>query len=124
MYNFFSQLQVSGRAVRQVKRLLKRIYHVDDFYLIHVDSRQDLMHRELSIIADKFPENIRMVKDRKPCIWGGISVLEMILGSIEELLNMDDWKWDFIMNLSESDYPLKNNMELKAYLGAKRDKNL
>ena len=44
---------MSGRAVRQVKRLLKRIYHERNFYLIHVDSRQDLMHRELSAIADK-----------------------------------------------------------------------
>ena len=29
---------VSGRAVRQIRRLLKAIYHVDHYYYIHVDS--------------------------------------------------------------------------------------
>ncbi len=40
-------LTVSGRAVREVRRLIKRIYRREHFILIHVDSRQDLMHREL-----------------------------------------------------------------------------
>ena len=88
--------------MRQVKRLLKRIYHEHNFYLIHVDSRQDLMHRELSAVADRFPANVRMVRNRRPGIWGGISVLEMLVASIEELLEMRDWKWDFVLNLSES----------------------
>lgn len=30
-------LMVHGRAVRQLKRLLKAIYHKDHFYYIHVD---------------------------------------------------------------------------------------
>ena len=29
---------VTGRAVRQIRRLLKAIYHVDHYYYIHVDS--------------------------------------------------------------------------------------
>ena len=29
---------VSGRAARQIRRLLKPIYHVDHYYYIHVDS--------------------------------------------------------------------------------------
>ena len=109
--------------MRQVKRLLKTIYHKENFYLIHVDSRQDLMHRELSAVADMLPDNVRMVKNRRPGIWGGISVLEMLLASIEELLKMDDWKWDFVLNLSESDYPVKSNEALRAYLGANRGRN-
>jgi len=31
-------LTVNGRAVRQIKRLLKNIYHERHFYYIHVDS--------------------------------------------------------------------------------------
>ena len=31
-------LTVTGRAVRQIKRLLKTIYHRDHYYFIHVDS--------------------------------------------------------------------------------------
>ena len=29
---------VTGRAVRQIRRLLKAIYHVDHYYYIHVDN--------------------------------------------------------------------------------------
>ena len=29
---------VTGRAVRQIRRLLKAIYHVDHYYYFHVDS--------------------------------------------------------------------------------------
>lgn len=31
-------LSIHGRAVRQVKRLFKAIYHTDHYYYIHVDS--------------------------------------------------------------------------------------
>ena len=31
-------LTVSGRAVRQIRRLLKAIYYVDHYYYIHIDS--------------------------------------------------------------------------------------
>ncbi len=31
-------LSIHGRSVRQVKRLLKAIYHVDHYYYVHVDS--------------------------------------------------------------------------------------
>ena len=31
-------LTVNGRALRQVKRLFKALYHVNHFYYIHVDS--------------------------------------------------------------------------------------
>lgn len=30
-------LTLNGRAVRQVKRLIKNLYHKDHFYYIHVD---------------------------------------------------------------------------------------
>jgi hypothetical protein len=46
----------------------------------------------------------------------------MILSGISELLSLhsSDWKWDFVLNLSESDYPVKSNQALRAYLGANR----
>jgi hypothetical protein len=27
---------------------------------------------------------------------------------LQELLAMQDWDWDFVLNLSESDYPVKS----------------
>ena len=31
-------LTVNGRALRQVKRLFKALYHTDHYYFIHVDA--------------------------------------------------------------------------------------
>ncbi len=69
-------LTVSGRAVRQVKRQFRHYYDSQDYFLIHVDSRQDLMFRELTKLTEMFP-NVRMVKDRRHGLWGGISVLDV-----------------------------------------------
>ncbi len=40
-------LQLNGRASRQVKRLLKLIYRPWHYYYVHVDARQDFMHRQM-----------------------------------------------------------------------------
>ena len=48
-----------------------------------------------------------MVSQRVATIWGGASLLQMLLHTMQEVLDMKDWHWDFYLNLSESDYPLK-----------------
>jgi len=68
--------------------------------------RQDYLYRELSVIADKLP-NVRMATRRFSTIWGGASLLSMLLACMQELLSFEDWKWDYFLNLSESDYPIK-----------------
>ena len=36
---------------------------------------------------------------------------------VRELLEMEDWSdWDFLLNLSESDYPVKTQQELVEFL--------
>ena len=41
-------------------------------------------------------------------IWGGASLLQMLLLAMEDLqFVLTDWNWDYFINLSESDYPLK-----------------
>ena len=114
-------LTVSGRAVRQVRRLVKRIYHPDNFVLIHVDSRQDFMFREL-LALEKYP-NIRLVRDRLATIWGGASLLQMLVHCMAELQKLSDWHWDYVLNLSESDYPVKPMEELVKYLSVNRGRN-
>lgn len=92
----------------------KAIYHPDHFYLIHVDSRQDLMFREMSAIASDI-DNIHMMRTRFATIWGGASLLEMILEAFEELSQLA-WTWDYVINLSESDFPIKTLDQLTSYL--------
>uniref|UniRef100_A0A4W6BQB0 Xylosyltransferase 2 n=1 Tax=Lates calcarifer TaxID=8187 RepID=A0A4W6BQB0_LATCA len=115
-------LMVHGRAVRQLKRLIKAIYHRDHYYYIHVDKRSGYMHREVLQIAQQFP-NVRATPWRMVTIWGGASLLKAYLRSMQDLLSMLDWKWDFFINLSATDFPTRTNDELVAFLSQHRDKN-
>lgn len=144
-------LTLNGRAVRQVHRLLKLIYSEQHFFYIHVDSvrttcidrqisalkstlkitdnflilckqRQDYMYRELLKLEAKC-DNIRLTRNRFSTIWGGASLLKMLLSSMTELLHKSEWKWDFIINLSESDFLVKSTDSLVEFLSANRDKN-
>lgn len=115
-------LTVNGRALRQVTRLLRVLYRPHHYYYIHVDTRRDYLYRELSKLIGHF-RNIRMDTTRHSTIWGGASLLTMLLDAMSELLVMDDWQWDYFLNLSESDYPVKSVEELEAFLSKYRGKN-
>ena len=46
-----------------------------------------------------------------------IVISSVILIIARELLEMEDWSdWDFLLNLSESDYPVKTQQELVEFL--------
>uniref|UniRef100_A0A182Y7V1 protein xylosyltransferase n=1 Tax=Anopheles stephensi TaxID=30069 RepID=A0A182Y7V1_ANOST len=115
-------LTLNGRAVRQVHRLLKALYSPRHYYYIHIDARQEYLYRELLKLEPKFP-NIRLARKRFSSIWGGASLLQMLLASMEHLLYETDWHWDFVLNLSESDFPLKTVDQLVTFLTANRGQN-
>ncbi|KAG9468993.1 hypothetical protein GDO78_021443 [Eleutherodactylus coqui] len=115
-------LVVHGRAVRQLKRLIKAIYHKDHFYYIHVDKRSNYLQSEMVQVAERYT-NIRVTSWRMDTIWGGASLLTMYLRSMKDLLEMTDWSWDFFINLSATDYPIRTNQELVYFLSKYRDKN-
>lgn len=116
-------LSVHGRPFRQVKRLLKAIYHTDHYYFIHVDSRSDYLHRKLYEAVSHLP-NVYFPTWRMATIWGGASLLQMLLRALEDLeFVLTDWNWDFFINLSESDYPIKTNQELVRFLRVHRGSN-
>ncbi|XP_037544373.1 xylosyltransferase 1 [Nematolebias whitei] len=115
-------LVVHGRASRQLQRLFKAVYHTSHYFYIHVDQRSDYLHREVLSLAARF-ENVRVTSWRMATIWGGASLLSMYLRSMEDLLLMDDWSWDFFINLSAADYPLRTNEQLVAFLSKYRNMN-
>jgi len=115
-------LTINGRALRQVTRLLRVLYRSHHYYYIHVDTRRDYLNRELSKLIGRFG-NIRIDTTRHSTIWGGASLLTMLLDAMQELLVMDDWQWDYFLNLSESDYPIKSVEELEAFLTEYKGKN-
>lgn len=83
--------------------------------------RQDYLYRELLQLESHAP-NIRLARDRFSTIWGGASLLTMLLASMNSLLEQP-WHWDFVINLSESDFPVKTVDKLAEFLSANRDRN-
>ena len=51
--------------------------------------------------------NVAMANWSLSSIWGGASLLQVLLQCLDDLLHKPDWHWDFIINLSETDYPIK-----------------
>lgn len=115
-------LTLNGRAVRQVHRLLKSLYSKEHYFYIHVDARQDYMYREL-LKLEAMTTNIRLARQRYSTIWGGASLLKMLLTSMIDLLSMTNWQWDFVINLSESDFLIKSTDKLVDFLSANKDRN-
>ncbi|XP_077412937.1 xylosyltransferase 1-like isoform X1 [Vanacampus margaritifer] len=115
-------LVVHGRASRQFQRLFKAIYHTAHFYYIHVDQRSNFLQREVALLARQYA-NVRVTPWRMATIWGGASLLSMYLRAMEDLLDMRDWSWDFFVNLSAADYPVRTNDQLVAFLSKHRHHN-
>ncbi|XP_033231945.1 xylosyltransferase oxt [Belonocnema kinseyi] len=112
-------ITVNGRASRQVKRLIRVLYHHTHLFYIHVDARQDYLYREMLEVERKCKtNNIKVARGeglRHASIWGGASLLTTLLSSARQMLTHPK-PWDFLVNLSESDYPVKNNTVLTEFL--------
>lgn len=83
--------------------------------------RQDYLFRKLLELESKFP-NIRLARTRFSTIWGGASLLTMLLQCMDDLLK-SSYEWDFVINLSESDFPVKKLDKLEEFLTANRNRN-
>ena len=102
------------RYPNQFKRLFKAIYHPDNHYLIHVDKRSGTaLQTEIQNFLADFP-NASLLKSEK-AIWGGYSLVDAELRGIKELLRMDK-QWEFFINLSAQDFPLKSQTYIHNYL--------
>jgi hypothetical protein len=109
------------RYPNQFKRLFKAIYHPANHYLIHVDKRSGAgLHAEIRDFLSAYP-NASLLKSEK-AIWGGYSLVDAELRGIKELLKMGS-KWEFFINLSAQDFPLKSQAYMHNFLAKHRGEN-
>jgi hypothetical protein len=102
------------RYPRQFKRLFKAIYHPANYYLIHVDKRSGVgLHSDIRDFLADFP-NASMLKSEK-ALWGGYSLVDAELRGMKELLKLG-LKWEFFINLSAQDFPLKSQTYIHNFL--------
>ncbi|KAI8426248.1 hypothetical protein MSG28_005153, partial [Choristoneura fumiferana] len=79
------------------------------------------LHRKLSLLEKQF-KNIKLATKRFSTIWGGASLLAMLLRSMKDFMELD-WQWDFVINLSESDFPIKSLESIESFLSANKGLN-
>lgn len=120
---------INGRSIRHVLRILKTIYSKSHFYYFHIDQvsreknklpdkltflyfflpkkRKAFLKRELKKLKLK---NVHVSDWSLATIWGGASLLQTHLRAMQELSDLKrnaQWDWQFVINLSESDFPIK-----------------
>jgi hypothetical protein len=109
------------RYPNQFKRLFRAIYDPGNHYLIHIDKRAGRgLYKELQNFLAKFP-NAHLLASHN-VVWGGYSMVNAELRSMKKLLKLSK-KWDFLVNLSGQDFPLKSQSFIKAFLKLNMEKD-
>ncbi len=108
-------LILAHRYPQQFKRLFKAIYDPSNYYLIHIDKRSDsAVHEEIRDFLVGFANTALLQSEN--AVWGGYSLVDAELRGIEELLKMGA-EWDFFINLSAQDFPIKSQKHIREFLG-------
>lgn len=103
------------------KVLFRKIYTRDQFYLIHIDRKaKPEFTEEIQQFLVPFPN--AYVLESININSGGFSIIEAELNAMEFLLNVSGG-WDFFINLSGDDYPLKSQKIIRKFLSENKEKN-
>ena len=113
-------LLVTEVTERIFLRLLNALDDPENLFVIHVDTKYSTTYEKLAKfirIATKKDllqtRTLKLSKVRFNSYWGGYS---FVLAMHAAILEMIDLKWDFVINLSLSDYPLNSQNALKELL--------
>lgn len=117
-YKLAYLIMVHDKAgLNQLKMLLEILDDGDAIILIHVDARKQsqILHTSLTTWIDQRKSNrphssIFLAKYRFFNIWGHISLVYTQLSGFWELLDLAEW--DYVINLSNFDWPIKRNNQI------------
>ncbi|KAA1243714.1 beta-1,6-N-acetylglucosaminyltransferase [Aquimarina sp. RZ0] len=106
---------------RQFKRLFKAIYHPENHYLIHIDQKTDInIKKDIKAFIEDY-SNAYVLKNEN-IVCGGYSMVQSQINGMKYLLNRC-LKWDFFINLSDQDFPLKSQDFILDFLNRNKGKN-
>jgi hypothetical protein len=109
------------RFPEQFKRLFNAIYDSNNCYLIHLDKKVDFeFHNDVQKFLNGF-ENCYILESEN-VVWGGYSMVNVELRGMKYLLNINV-KWDFFINLSGQDFPLKSQEIICDFLTQQKGKS-
>lgn len=109
------------RLPKQFKRLFKSIYNPNNYYLIHIDKKASKdLHKEVTNFINDF-ENTYILESES-IVWWWYSMVNVELNWIKKLLEL--WlNWNFFINLSGQDYPVKSQNDINIFLKENRENN-
>lgn len=105
----------------QFIRMFKTIYTRDQFYLIHIDRKAN---EEVTEMVQGFTiqyPNVYILESMN-ITSGGFNMVQIQLNAIEFLLNAST-EWEYFINLSGEDYPLRSQVIIRKFLTAQNGKN-
>ncbi|MBK8442866.1 MAG: glycosyl transferase [Sphingobacteriales bacterium] len=109
------------RFPEQFKRLFKALYHPENHYLIHLDKKASIdIYDDIKDFLTDFPSTY--ILESENVVWGGYSMVQAELNGMSYLLKLNV-EWDFFINLSGQDYPLKSQKVIREYLTQNKGNN-
>jgi hypothetical protein len=103
------------------KAMFQKIYTKDQFYLIHIDRKaKSTTTEEIQLYILQFP-NVYILESLN-IVSGGFSMIQAELNAMEFLLNAS-LEWDYFINLSGEDHPLKSQQIIRKFLTANNGRN-
>ena len=109
------------RFPEQFKRLFKALYHPENHYLIHLDKKTGIdIYEGIEDFLTDFPNTY--ILESENVVWGGYSMVQAELNGMKYLLKLNV-EWDFFINLSGQDYPLKSQKIIREYLTKNKGNN-
>ncbi|CAK9290344.1 unnamed protein product [Gordionus sp. m RMFG-2023] len=118
-------LDKNALNIQSISRSLKEASKPYDYKNLKPRRRKYLYNRLLGAFtgpnsSHPMPANIRLTAKRFTPIWGGTSLLQVLLYCLELLLKDSylarNWNWDYYINFSESDFIIRPLDELVNFL--------
>ncbi|PKV48053.1 core-2/I-Branching enzyme [Aquimarina sp. MAR_2010_214] len=105
----------------QFTRLFKAIYHPENHYLIQIDQEVDInIEKGVKTFLEDY-SSVYLLKSEN-VERGGYSTVQSQINGMKYLLNRC-LKWDFFINLSDQDFPLKSQDFIFDFLRRNKEKN-
>jgi hypothetical protein len=111
-------LVTAHRNPQQLSELLRAVYDPRDLFIVHADARAPEVRAAALQFAREAGPNVHVVPGRK-IVWGGVSQTKHQLRMMRYALQWpagigaDARPWDYFINLSGQDYPLRTPSEIR-----------
>ncbi|UPQ75691.1 beta-1,6-N-acetylglucosaminyltransferase [Chryseobacterium nepalense] len=103
------------------RTMFEKIYTRDQFYLIHIDRKAKAeLTEEIQVYLMQYPN--AFVLESMNIMPEGFSMIQAELNAMEYLLNVSK-EWDYFINLSGEDHPLKSQNIIRQFLTAHNGRN-